>query len=100
MFEPVAGKDGTVQIEWRGECDHTAEDRLAPPTTGAGRLAEAMTFLTDLLSGGPLPQRDIKVKAVVGGDGVPDGRAGQGDPRGDLRTAGLGAGKCLLLEAL
>jgi hypothetical protein len=67
MFEPVAGKDGTVQIEWRGECDHTAEDRLAPPTTGAGRLAEAMTFLTDLLSGGPLPQRDIKVKAVSAG---------------------------------
>jgi hypothetical protein len=67
MFEPVAGEDGTVQVEWRGECDYTADDLLARPTTDAGRLAEAMTFLTGLLAGGPVPQREVKVKAVSAG---------------------------------
>lgn len=64
LFEPLAGEDGTVLIEWRGECDYMAEDLLASPISDAGRLAEAMTFLTDLLAAGPFPQRDIKLKAI------------------------------------
>lgn len=66
LFEPV-DVDGVPQIEWRGECDYTADDLLASPKQHAGKLAEAMMFLTETLSEGPVEQRIIKQQAVVGG---------------------------------
>jgi len=66
LFEPV-DVEGVPQIEWRGECDYTAEDLLTSPKQNAARLAEAMMFLTEALSEGPVEQRIIKQQAVVGG---------------------------------
>ncbi len=66
LFEPV-DVDGVPQIEWRGECDYTADDLLTSPKQNAARLAEAMMFLTEALSEGPVEQRIIKQQAVVGG---------------------------------
>ena len=52
-----------MRIEWRGECDFGPEDLLAPRQANGGRLAEAMVFLTELLTNGPVPQQVVKVKA-------------------------------------
>lgn len=67
LFEPVEGPNGTVQIEWRGECDYTPEDLLTTARQDGGRLAEAMAFLTGLLEDGPKSQQEIKAKAVMAG---------------------------------
>ena len=67
LFEPVTGPDGVVHIEWRGECDYTPEDLLAPSEINNGRLAEAMAFLTDLLKDGPIEQKTIKKEAIKKG---------------------------------
>lgn len=66
LFEPV-DVGGIPQIEWRGECDYTADDLLASPQQNAGKLAEAMMFLTETLAEGPVEQRTIKQRAVAGG---------------------------------
>jgi hypothetical protein len=67
LLEPVTGPEGVVQIEWRGECDYTPEDLLAPADTHNGRLAEAMAFLTKLLTDGPVEQKKIKLEAIKNG---------------------------------
>ena len=60
LFEPVPGPDGVVKIEWRGECDFKSEDVLATQKTpGTDKLAEAMSFLTEFLSGGPRSQQEV-----------------------------------------
>ena len=64
LFEPISTAEGVVSIEWRGECDYSAEDLLSPRQPNGGRLAEAMVFLTELLANGPVPQQQVKVKAV------------------------------------
>jgi len=66
LFEPV-DVDGVPQIEWRGECDYTADDLLASPKKNEGRLAEAMAILTELLAQGPVEQKTVKQRAVVDG---------------------------------
>lgn len=63
LFEPV-DSDGTVTIEWRGECEYTADDLLSAPSKNEGKLAEAMSFLASLLEKGPVSQRAIKARAI------------------------------------
>jgi phage N-6-adenine-methyltransferase len=67
LFEPVPGANGVVQIAWRGECDYTPEEVLGPQTPGTNRLAEAMTFLTDVLADAPRCQQEVKEKALDAG---------------------------------
>jgi len=66
-FGPVATPEGAVRVEWRGECEYTPDDLLAPAKPGEGRLAEAMTFLKDLLSSGPVEQKLVKSEAAGAG---------------------------------
>jgi hypothetical protein len=67
LFEPVSTPEGVVRIEWRGECVYGPEDLLGPRQPNGGRLAEAMVFLTELLTKGPVPQQVVKIKAIQGG---------------------------------
>jgi hypothetical protein len=67
LFEPVSTPEGVVRIEWRGECDYSAEDLLSPRQPNGGKLAEAMVFLTELLANGPVSQQVVKVKAIETG---------------------------------
>ena len=67
FFEPVTGPDGVVHIEWRGECDYTPDDLLAPSDAANGRLAEAMAFLTEILKNGPVEQKKVKLEAIKKG---------------------------------
>ena len=67
LFEPVAGPNGVVQIEWRGECDYTPEDLLAPSDVNNSRLAEAMAFLTEILAEGPVEQKKVRNVAIENG---------------------------------
>lgn len=66
-FGPVATPEGVVKIEWRGECDYTPDDLLAPAKPGENQLDKAMVFLKELLSGGPVEQKVVKSKAVEAG---------------------------------
>ena len=56
-----------MRIEWQGECDYGPDDILAPRQPNGGRLAEAMVFLTELLTKGPVPQQVVKLKAIQAG---------------------------------
>jgi hypothetical protein len=67
LFEPVSSPEGVVRVEWRGECTYTPGDLLAPPKPGVGRLAEAMSFVADLLANGPVEQKSIKTEAIGSG---------------------------------
>jgi phage N-6-adenine-methyltransferase len=67
LFEPVATPEGVVRVEWRGECDYTPDDLLAPSKPNENRLAEAMGFLKELISGGPVEQKAVKEKAIQAG---------------------------------
>jgi hypothetical protein len=64
LYEPV-GQNGVVRIEWRGECPYKADDLLGQ--TRESRLVEAITFLADLLALGPVPQGEVKAKAIGAG---------------------------------
>lgn len=66
LFEPV-DLGGSVVIEWRGECEYTADDILSPTSKNEGKLSAAMSFLTTTLEGGPVPQKEIKAKAIEEG---------------------------------
>jgi len=65
IFEPVTADNGAVRIEWRGECDLTADDLLAPPKGNGNKLDEAETFLTALLASGPVEQVEIQRQAAA-----------------------------------
>ena len=80
LFEPVSSPEGVVVVEWRGKCAYTPEDLLGPPQSGGGRQAEAMAFLNNLLSTGPVEQRAVKVKSVEAGLAYRTVER-QGDPR-------------------
>lgn len=66
-YEPVSGEDGMVRIEWRGESECTPEDLLSQPTPGVGRLGEAMAYLKEALSSGPVAQQSLKSGATDAG---------------------------------
>ncbi len=63
LFEPV-DIDGEVAIEWRGETDLSADDVLSSATAG-DRLGAAMAFLAEALHEGPLPQKEIRLRAIT-----------------------------------
>lgn len=65
LFEPVT-VDNSVVIEWRGECDVSAEDVLKPNTNDS-RLCHAMSFLTELLADGPVEQKVIRQQSIHAG---------------------------------
>lgn len=60
LFEPVSNGDGVVHVEWRGPCGYTAEDLLAPPRNGQGKLGEAKSLLLEMLRDGPIKLEEIK----------------------------------------
>ena len=66
LFEPVDA-DGVPQIEWRGECEYSADDVLTPKTHNESRLAEAMAFLQEVLANEPVEQKEIKRLAAITG---------------------------------
>jgi hypothetical protein len=66
VFEPT-DVAGTVQIEWRGECEYTADDLLTSPACANSRLADAIAFLSDILADGPVKQQVIKQSAISQG---------------------------------
>lgn len=66
LFEPVDA-DGVPRIEWRGECDLTADDLLAQSPKHGNRLTEAQSFLAKVLVNGPVEQRLILQRAIADG---------------------------------
>jgi hypothetical protein len=64
LYEPV-DQNGVVRIEWRGPCDYKADDLLGQ--TRESRLVDAITFLSALLASGPVPQGEVKAKAIGAG---------------------------------
>lgn len=66
LFEPV-DLDGSVIVEWRGECDFTADDILSVPTKNEGRLSAAMSFMASILEDGPVAQQKVKATAIEQG---------------------------------
>jgi hypothetical protein len=65
LFEPVT-VDNSVVIEWRGECDVSAEDVLKP-NANESKLCHAMSFLTELLADRPVEQKVIRQKSIHAG---------------------------------
>mgnify|MGYP003349230618 CR=1 FL=1 len=63
LFEPI-NSGGVPQIEWRGECEYTPDDLLGSPKQQAGRLAEALSFLAEILRDGVVEQKEIKRQAL------------------------------------
>ena len=47
--------------------DYTPDDLLAPAKPNESKLAEAMDFLKEVLSGGPMEQKVVKSKAAEAG---------------------------------
>ena len=62
LFEPVT-VDNSVVVEWRGECDVSAEDVLKP-NANESKLCHAMCFLTELLADGPVQQKVIRQQSI------------------------------------
>jgi hypothetical protein len=62
LFEPV-DVDGEVAIEWRGETELSANDLLSSGPV-EDRLGEAMAFLAEVLKQGPIPQQEIRRRAI------------------------------------
>ena len=59
LFEPVTHASGGFCIEWRGECDYTADDLLGPAKPSGVKLERAKALLTKLLADGPVEQKVI-----------------------------------------
>ena len=65
LFEPIASADGVVHIEWRGECDYTADDLLSRRITSGSKSHEAEEMLIEILKGGPMEVSDIQRAAAA-----------------------------------
>lgn len=65
IFEPVTADNGAVRIEWRGECDLTADHLLVPSQGSGNRLNVAEAFLTAVLASGPVEQVEIQRQAAA-----------------------------------
>lgn len=66
-FEPVSDENGTVRVEWRGECSYTAGDLLVRPKDGVGKLDKARVFLLAALRDGPVEQKEIERRGTAEG---------------------------------
>lgn len=64
LFEPVGHDNGSVRIEWRGECEYTADDLLKRPKERPSKQEQAISFLLETLSDGPIEQVVIQQKAA------------------------------------
>ncbi len=62
LFEPLTTKQ-SLRIEWRGECDYTADDLLVPSVKTQSKLDEAKQFLLELLADGPVGQAAVERQA-------------------------------------
>jgi hypothetical protein len=58
LFEPITDGNNILTIKWRGPCQLTAQDLLAP-AKGGGKLEAAKTVLLEMLRDGPKPQTAI-----------------------------------------
>jgi hypothetical protein len=67
IFEPVSKRD-QVRIEWRGECDCTAEDVLGAKPSQDSKVDEAMDFLSDILADGPV--EEAKIRRLAAAEGI------------------------------
>jgi DNA repair protein RadA/Sms len=68
LFEPVAGANGAVRVEWRGECAYGPDDLLGPPRGRPPRkLDEAKALLLEVLSEGPAEQQALMARAAQAG---------------------------------
>lgn len=65
LFEPVGHENGAVRIEWRGECQYTADDLLKRPKYPGSKQEEAIVFLLETLSDGPIEQVVVQQKAAA-----------------------------------
>ena len=65
LFEPVAHENGSVRVEWRGECEYTAKDLLKRPNSRGRKQDQAKSFLLEILAAGPIEQAVIQQKAVA-----------------------------------
>ena len=65
LFEPVGHENGSVRIEWRGECEYTAKDLLKRPNSRGRKQDQAKSFLLEILAAGPIEQAVIQQKAVA-----------------------------------
>ncbi len=64
LYEPVGNENGVVAIQWHGECDYTAEDLLAATKRGQREREDAKRFLKELLTDGPVAQKEVRDKAA------------------------------------
>jgi hypothetical protein len=64
LFEPVMDESGVVRIEWRGECDYTADDLLKPSSGHEDKLENARTFLLETLADGRVEQAKVMAMAA------------------------------------
>jgi RecA-family ATPase len=56
-----------ARVQWEGTTKHTADDLLALDDTDGTARDEAIEFLTDLLSNGPVPSDEVKRAASAAG---------------------------------
>jgi len=66
--------------------DYRPDDLLAPAKPNESKIAEAMDFLMDLLSGGPVEQQVVRSKAAEAGVAFASPRSASGT--GIARTSG------------
>lgn len=64
LFEPVSHENGSVRIEWQGECEYTADDLLKRANGRASKQDQAQSFLLEALSAGPIEQTVIQKDAA------------------------------------
>lgn len=67
LFEPVSSESGGLSIEWRGECDYTADDLLGSPKNTGVKLERGKTLLMKLLADGPVEGNVVVESAVSEG---------------------------------
>jgi len=67
LFEPVEAANGAVRIEWRGECEYTAEDVLSTRNASETKLEDAEDMLITLLANGPVEVNKIREEATARG---------------------------------
>lgn len=67
LYEPVDNGHGVVRIEWRGECEYTADDIIAVRGNSQPSRDDAKQLLMMELADGPVEQKVIEAKAATAG---------------------------------